>query len=479
MTAVAYPARSAPREQRIRPVFGALMLVMLIASLDQTIVSTALPTIVGDLGGASKLAWVVTAYMLASTITTPLAGKLGDLYGRKIVLQVALVVFIVGSALCGQANGMTELIAFRFLQGLGGGALMVSTQAVIGDIVPPRDRGRYCRPVGGVFGVSTVLGPLLGGFFVDHLSWRWIFYVNLPIGLLAFVVLAAVLHTPASRRRHVIDYLGVALLAGGLSSIVLFTSLGGTSYAWTSPLIIGLHDRSACCCWSAFVWAESRAAEPVLSLDLFRNDVFAVPSAVGFIVGFAMFGSLTYIPVYLQIVKGSSPTESGLQMLPLMGGVLIASISSGLITSRTGRYKVFPIIGTALMTIGMLLLSRLQVDTEHRGRRLLHVRARYGARVRDADADPGGAERGQLRRSRGGHVGRKPVPIDGRVDRHAHLRRRAGQPAGQQAGRRRSRTAAASGRSRTRPRRTRSRSCHRRSTTPTWPPTLSRCSRCS
>ena len=362
MTAVAHPARSEPREQRIGPVFAALMLVMLIASLDQTIVSTALPTIVGDLGGASQLAWVVTAYMLASTITTPLAGKLGDLYGRKIVLQVALVTFMVGSALCGQAHSMNELILFRGLQGLGGGALMVSTQAVIGDIVPPRDRGRYSGLMGSVFGVSTVIGPLLGGFFVDHLSWRWIFYVNLPIGLLAFVVLAAVLHTPSTRERHVIDYLGVALLGGGLSSIVLFTSLGGTSYSWTSPLVIGLMILGVLLL-AAFVWAESRAAEPVLSLDLFRNDVFAYSSAVGFIVGFAMFGSLTYIPVYLQIVKGSSPTESGLQMLPLMGGVLIASISSGLITSRTGRYKVFPIIGTALMTIGMLLLSRLQVDT--------------------------------------------------------------------------------------------------------------------
>jgi EmrB/QacA subfamily drug resistance transporter len=362
MTTVAHRARSEPREQRIAPVFGALMLVMLIASLDQTIVSTALPTIVGDLGGASQLAWVVTAYMLASTITTPLAGKLGDLYGRKIVLQVALITFIVGSALCGQAHSMNELILFRGLQGLGGGALMVSTQAVIGDIVPPRDRGRYSGLMGSVFGVSTVIGPLLGGFFVDHLSWRWIFYVNLPIGLLAFAVLAVVLHTPSTRERHVIDYLGVALLGGGLSAIVLFTSLGGTSYSWTSPLVIGLMILGVLLL-AAFIWAESRAVEPVLSLDLFRNDVFAYCSAVGFIVGFAMFGSLTYIPVYLQIVKGSSPTESGLQMLPLMGGVLIASISSGLITSRTGRYKVFPIIGTALMTIGMLLLSQLHVDT--------------------------------------------------------------------------------------------------------------------
>jgi len=361
MTAAASTAQreAAPR---IAPVFGALMLVMLMASLDQTIVSTALPTIVGDLGGASKLAWVVTAYMLASTVTTPLAGKLGDIYGRKIVLQVALVTFLVGSALCGLANGMNELILFRGIQGLGGGALMVSTQAAIGDIVPPRDRGRYSGLMGSVFGVSTVIGPLLGGFFVDHLSWRWIFYVNLPIGVLAFVVLAAVLHAPESRQRHVIDYLGVALLAAGLSSIVLFTSLGGNSYAWSSPLIIGLMIASVVLL-AGFVWAERRAAEPVLSLDLFRNAVFAVTSAVGFIVGFAMFGSLTFIPVYLQIVKGASPTESGLQLVPLMAGVLVASIGSGLLTARSGRYKVFPIVGTALMTVGMLLLSRLDVDT--------------------------------------------------------------------------------------------------------------------
>jgi EmrB/QacA subfamily drug resistance transporter len=362
MTAAASTAQRDAGEQRIAPVFGALMLVMLMASLDQTIVSTALPTIVGDLGGASKLAWVVTAYMLASTVTTPLAGKLGDLYGRKIVLQVALVTFLVGSALCGLANGMNELILFRGIQGLGGGALMVSTQAVIGDIVPPRDRGRYSGLMGSVFGVSTVIGPLLGGFFVDNLSWRWIFYVNLPIGALALVVIAAVLHTPERHQRHVIDYAGVTFLAGGLSSIVLFTSLGGTSYAWTSPLIIGLMILSVVLL-AAFIWAERRAAEPVLSLDLFRNDVFAVTSAVGFIVGFAMFGSITYLPVYLQIVKGSTPTESGLQLVPLMAGVLIASIGSGLLTARTGRYKIFPIIGTALMTIGMLLLSRLAVGT--------------------------------------------------------------------------------------------------------------------
>jgi EmrB/QacA subfamily drug resistance transporter len=352
----------AARSQRIAPVFGALMLVMLMASLDQTIVSTALPTIVGDLGGASKLAWVVTAYMLASTVSTPLAGTLGDLFGRKLVLQVALATFLLGSVLCGLAGSMTTLVLFRALQGFGGGALMVSTQAAIGDIVPARDRGRYSGLMGGVFGVSTVLGPLLGGFFVDHLSWHWIFFINVPIGVIAFVVIQAVFAPPAERRKHTIDYLGIGLLAAGLTSIVLFTSLGGTTYDWSSPIIIALIIASPLLL-GAFLWVESRAAEPMLPLSLFRNRVFAVTSGVGFVLGVGLFGSITYLPLYLQIVKGSSPTESGLQMLPLMAGVLLASIGSGQIISRTGRYRVFPILGTGVMSIGMLLLSRLEPDT--------------------------------------------------------------------------------------------------------------------
>jgi EmrB/QacA subfamily drug resistance transporter len=347
---------------RIGPIFGALMLVLLIASLDQTIVSTALPTITGDLGGASKLAWVVTAYMLASTITTPLSGKLGDLYGRKIVLQTALVTFLVGSILCGLSQNMTELVACRAIQGLGAGGLMVTTQAAIGDVVPARDRGRYSGLMGGVFGISTVIGPLLGGFFVDNLSWRWIFYINVPIGVVAFVVIAAVFSVRAERTHHDIDYVGVALLASGLSAIVLLTTLGGNTYAWGSPEIIGLGVASVILTLM-FIWAESRASEPVLPLSLFRNPVFAVCSAVGFVVGVALFGSVTYLPLFLQLVKGSSPTVSGLEMLPLMAGVLISSIGSGALISKTGRYKIFPIIGTALMTVGMVLLSRLEVGT--------------------------------------------------------------------------------------------------------------------
>jgi EmrB/QacA subfamily drug resistance transporter len=360
VSAAAVPIAGSAR--RIGPVFAALMLVMLLASLDQTIVSTALPTIVGSLGGISKLSWVVTAYLLASTVATPIAGKLGDLYGRKIVLQAALVLFLVGSGLCGAAPGMTALILFRAIQGLGGGALMISTQAIIGDIVPPRERGRYSGLMGSVFGVSTVIGPLIGGFIVDHFSWRWIFYVNLPLGAVAFTVIALVLEVPGVRAHPRIDYLGMALLAGGLSAIVLFTSLGGATYPWGSPQIIGLAVLGiALLC--AFVLAESRASEPVLPLRLFRNRVFSVASVVGFIIGFALFGAITYLPLFLQIVKGASPTASGLQLLPLMAGVIVASIGSGALITRSGRYKIFPIVGTALMALGLFLLSRLDVST--------------------------------------------------------------------------------------------------------------------
>jgi EmrB/QacA subfamily drug resistance transporter len=349
-------------QPRIRLIFGALMLVILLASLDQTIVATALPTIVGDLGGLQHLSWVVTAYLLASTVTGPLYGKLGDLYGRKPTLQVAIVIFLIGSALCGIAQNMVQLISFRALQGLGAGGLLVTTIAVVGDIIPPRDRGRYQGVFGAVFGISTVVGPLLGGFFVDNLSWRWIFYVNLPTGAAALFVIGMVFHSRTNRIEHSIDYLGAVLLAAGLSSVVLFTSLGGTTYGWRSGRILALMVLSVVLL-TGFVFQERRAAEPILPMELFRNRIFSVCAAIGFIIGLALFGSVTYLPVFLQIVKGLSPTSSGLALTPMMVGLLITSIASGRTISRWGRYKPFPIVGTALTTVGMVLLAQLNVHS--------------------------------------------------------------------------------------------------------------------
>ncbi len=348
--------------QRVRVIFGALLLVLLLASLDQTIVSTALPTIVGDLGGLSHLSWVVTAYLLASTVVTPLYGKLGDLYGRKLMLRVAIGLFLVGSALCGLSQNMSELIAFRALQGLGGGGLIVTTMAAVGDIIAPRDRGKYQGLFGAVFGVSTVIGPLLGGFFVDSLSWRWIFYVNLPLGLVALAVIGIAFPARTEHVHRRIDYLGAAVLAAGLSAIVLFTSLGGTSYAWGSSFIIALIVVSVAML-VLFPFVEMRAAEPILPLALFRNRTFVVTSAVGFIIGLALFGAVTFLPLYLQVVKGHSPTVSGLLITPMMAGLLVTSILSGNLISRFGHYRPFPIAGTAIMAVGLFLLSSITVST--------------------------------------------------------------------------------------------------------------------
>jgi EmrB/QacA subfamily drug resistance transporter len=362
MSVAATGAPTADRREGVLFAFSGLLLVLLMAALDSTIVSTALPTIVGDLGGLNHISWVVTAYLLAQTAVTPLYGKLGDLYGRKVVLQVGLIVFLAGSALCGVAQSLTELIVFRAIQGLGGGGLIVSTMAAVGDIVPPRERGRYQGLFGAVFGLASVIGPLLGGFFTTNLTWRWIFYVNLPLGVLAFVVLAATLPGRGERVHHQVDYLGAGLLAAALSAIVLVCTLGGTSYKWSSPFIVTL-GVAAVVLVVLFVVVERRAPEPVLPMRLFRNRVFVVTSAIGFVVGFALFGSVTYLPLFLQVVNGASPTGSGLQILPLMGGLLVTSIASGQIITRTGVYKPFPIAGTAIMVVGLLLLSGMNAST--------------------------------------------------------------------------------------------------------------------
>ncbi|MGW0913948.1 DHA2 family efflux MFS transporter permease subunit [Streptomyces sp. NPDC002784] len=341
---------------------GALLLGMLLAALDQTIVSTALPTIVSDLGGMDHLSWVVTAYLLASTAATPLWGKLGDQYGRKRLFQTAIVIFLIGSALCGMAQDMPQLIAFRALQGLGGGGLMVLSMAIVGDLVSPRERGRYQGLFGAVFGATSVLGPLLGGLFTQHLSWRWVFYINLPVGVVALAVIAAALHIPRRTERHVIDYLGTFLIAAVATCLVLVASLGGTTWGWGSPQIVSLAVLGVILA-VAFVAAERRAAEPVLPLKLFRIRTFTLAAVISFIVGFAMFGAMTYLPTFLQVVQGVTPTMSGVHMLPMVLGLLLASTASGQIVSRTGRWKVFPIAGTGVTALGLLLLHQLHVDS--------------------------------------------------------------------------------------------------------------------
>lgn len=337
---------------------GALLLGLLLAALDQTIVSTALPTIVSDLGGLEHLSWVVTAYLLASTAATPLWGKLGDQYGRKRLFQTAIVIFLIGSALCGMAQNMPELIGFRALQGLGGGGLMVLSMAIVGDIVPPRERGRYQGLFGAVFGATSVLGPLLGGLFTEHLSWRWVFYVNLPVGAVALAVIATALRIPRRTEHHAIDYLGTFLIAAVATCLVLVASLGGTTWPWGSAQIIGLAVLGVLLA-VAFVAVERRAAEPVLPLKLFGIRTFSLAAVISFIVGFAMFGAMTYLPTFLQVVHGISPTLSGVHMLPMVFGLLLSSTVSGQIVSRTGRWKVFPVTGTAVTAIGLLLLHRL------------------------------------------------------------------------------------------------------------------------
>ncbi|HEY1370679.1 MAG TPA: MDR family MFS transporter, partial [Gaiellaceae bacterium] len=343
-------------------VFGALMLGMFLAALDQTIVSTALPTIVGDLGGLSHLSWVVTSYLLASTVSTPIYGKLGDTVGRKPVFLAAILIFLAGSMLAGLSQSMGQLIGFRALQGIGAGGLMVGAQAIIADIVPPRERGRYMGLIGSVFAVASVAGPLLGGFLVDNLSWRWVFYVNMPIGAFAVLIVITRLHLHTPKTRHAIDYLGAGLLTGAVGALIMVTTWGGSQYAWGSPTIVGL-GVAGVLVLALFCWWETRAPEPILPLHLFRSSVFVVANAMGFTIGMAMFGAIVFIPLYLQLVYGASPTSSGLRLLPLMAGLLVAAILSGRAISRLGRYRMFPIAGTAVLVVGMYLLSLLRVGT--------------------------------------------------------------------------------------------------------------------
>jgi EmrB/QacA subfamily drug resistance transporter len=356
------PQPGALSHRQILVVFSGLMAGMLLAALDQTIVSTALPTIVGELGGIDHLSWVVTAYLLTSTAVVPLYGKISDLYGRKIVFQTAIVIFLIGSVLSGLSQSMLMLIVFRGIQGLGGGGLMAMAMAIIGDVVSPRQRGRYVGYLGAVFAASSVIGPLVGGFFVDSLSWRWIFYINLPVGIVALFVTSSVLKLPFRKVQHRIDFEGAALLVAGVVCLLFVCVWGGVTYPWSSPIIVSLAGAAAVLL-VAFVLQERRVEEPLLPLRLFSDPIFSVSTVVSFLVGIAMFGAMVFLPVYLQAVKGASATRSGLLVLPLMLGLMSMSVLSGRIISRTGHYKTWPVAGMGIAAVGVFLLSRMDANT--------------------------------------------------------------------------------------------------------------------